>query len=89
MLTPNGSTLEVTKPGIRVGRCEATETGNVASSINCESQPPMTSCRLRWRNVWGAVSEAFFVKLSDDVNNLFVEAVNLTNPIRQLAGSGQ
>jgi hypothetical protein len=29
------------------------------------------------------------VKLSDDVNNLFVEAVNLTNPIRQLAGSGQ
>jgi hypothetical protein len=29
------------------------------------------------------------VKLSDDVNNLFVEAVNLTNPIRQLEGSGQ
>jgi hypothetical protein len=29
------------------------------------------------------------VKLSEQIDNFFVEAVNLTNPIRQLAGSGQ
>jgi hypothetical protein len=81
--------LKVAQAGVCIGGREAAETGKLSPAINCESQPPMTASRLRCRNIWGAVTEDFFVKLSDDVDNLFVEAVNLTNPIRQLAGSGQ
>jgi hypothetical protein len=48
----------------------------------------MTSCNLRCRKVWCAVTEAFVVEFSQGVEDVFVETVNLTNPIRQLAGSG-
>jgi hypothetical protein len=80
--------LKVAHAWVCIGGRKPAEPGKLSPAINCESQPPMTASRLRCRNIWGAVTEDFFVKLSDDIDNFFVEAVNLTNPIRQLEGSG-
>jgi hypothetical protein len=68
----NGGSLKIAEAFVSVRWSEPTETGNVSSAINVKSQPPITSCSLRCRNVWCTVAEAFFVEFSQGVEDVFV-----------------